>query len=124
MELMKKVQKKRKGFTLIELIVVVTIIGILLLIAVPRFTSMSDAANRRTFEANHRIVASAIGMYIAENNGAKPNAGNKLDKYLTTATSGAGFAALNNNPDGATYVVAANGTLTSTYKGRTLTYTP
>ncbi|MFC4804181.1 type IV pilin protein, partial [Filifactor villosus] len=35
---MKAIQKKRKGFTLAELVVVVTILGILMVIAVTRFS--------------------------------------------------------------------------------------
>ena len=65
--MLKWIKKKRKGFTLVELIVVIAIIGILVLIAVPRFGSITDAAEQRTVEANHRILISAAQMYYAEN---------------------------------------------------------
>ena len=48
--------KKSKGFTLVELIVVIAVIGILLLLAVPKFTSMMSAANSAAGEYNARII--------------------------------------------------------------------
>jgi len=82
--------KLRKGFTLVELLVVVAIIGILVLIAVPRFQSMTDGARRRTAEANHRIIVSAVTMFIANNNGAMPTDPAQLTPFMSPT-----FAELN-----------------------------
>lgn len=121
---MKKVQKKRKGFTLAELVVVVTILGILMVIAISRFSSISDSANKRAFQANHKIAASAITMYMADKAGAKPGSGEKFEDYISSSTDGSkGIDSLQGKPEGAAY--AWDGTnLTSTYKGDTLTFTP
>ena len=43
---------KKKGFTLVELMVVIVIIGILVAIIVPSVTSAIDAANRQAAIAN------------------------------------------------------------------------
>ena len=61
---MKKILKK-KGFTLIELIVVITILGILVAIAVPSILNYISEANNAVLEANIRTAKSEIGLSIA-----------------------------------------------------------
>lgn len=62
---MKKISK-RKGFTLVELVVVMAIIGVLVLLAVPRFISMIDGARSSTTQSNHRTLVSAYAMWLTE----------------------------------------------------------
>jgi type IV pilus assembly protein PilA len=66
-KLVNKRLRNRKGFTLIELVVVIAILGILALIAVPRFTGARDNAERSAVEANLRTIDSAISVFAAEN---------------------------------------------------------
>ena len=51
--------KNSKGFTLIEMLVVVAIIGILVLLAVPRYVGYTKDANVATMQADVRVLESA-----------------------------------------------------------------
>jgi len=58
----------KKGFTLIELMIVVVIIGILAAIAIPKFSDVSESAKRSACRANMRTLASQQVIYFANNN--------------------------------------------------------
>jgi len=59
--------RNQKGFTLVELMVVVVIIGILSAIAVPVYSSVTAKANRSAVEANLRTIDGAISAYQVTN---------------------------------------------------------
>lgn len=92
----KKINNK-KGFTLVELVVVIAILGILSAIAVPRFTGATANANRKTVEANLRTIDGAVAMYEA-NKGSKP-----ADKEALTHETDGTLQSWPTGPDGVTY---------------------
>lgn len=60
--------KSRRGFTLIELMIVIAIIGVLAAIAVPNFRAARERANQRACYANQKTVSGALEMYNLDNN--------------------------------------------------------
>ena len=57
--------KDKKGFTLVELMVVVAILGILTMVAIPLFNKSTVKAEKTTCDANIRTIESAITQAIA-----------------------------------------------------------
>ncbi|WP_455654809.1 competence type IV pilus major pilin ComGC [Phascolarctobacterium sp.] len=80
---MKNFIKNRKGFTLVELVVVIAIIGILAGLAIPRFMDATTSARGAKVAGDMRIIESAIMMQYAEK-GTEPKDLNELvtNNYL------------------------------------------
>ena len=60
-------KRSKKGFTLIELVVVIAILGILAAILVPVISGFIETANQATDNANARLVYQAAAMWFAAN---------------------------------------------------------
>ena len=65
LQLFRKRLSNRKGFTLVELLVVISIIGILSAIAIPKFESANKSARGAKIQADLRTIDSAIQIYYA-----------------------------------------------------------
>jgi prepilin-type N-terminal cleavage/methylation domain-containing protein len=60
-----KMFRKDEGFTLVELMVVVLIIGILVAIAIPVFNAAQGTAKSRACFSNQRVIEGAVQQYLA-----------------------------------------------------------
>ena len=78
------IKKNTAGFTLVEIMIVVAIIGLLAAIAVPNFAQARTNARRSTCINNMRLIDAAKEQYALENNkdtATTPAAGD-LTPYL------------------------------------------
>ncbi len=64
---LRKMMTNQKGFTLVELMVVIAILGILAAIAIPKLTSATDSAKLAKVQADLRTIGGAVAMYQAKN---------------------------------------------------------
>lgn len=74
--------KEKKGFTLVEVIVVLVILAILMAIAIPALTGYIDRANDRALLAEAKNIQTALIAHGSDSYGSNT----KLDATFTSAT--------------------------------------
>jgi len=74
----------RDGFTLVELMIVVAIIGILAAIAFPQFANMVAKAEEGVTKGNLGAIRSALSIYYSDNEGMKPGVTSAIGGGMST----------------------------------------
>ena len=62
----------KKGFTLVEILIVVVILGILAAIVIPQFTSASESAKASSLQSQLQTIRSQLELYQVQHNGNYP----------------------------------------------------
>jgi prepilin-type N-terminal cleavage/methylation domain-containing protein len=71
---MKRVVSNQGGFTLVELIIVIIILGILAALAIPQFATSTTDAKVSTVKGNLAVFRNAINLYYHEHDSNYPGA--------------------------------------------------
>lgn len=93
---------KKKGFTLVELLIVVVILGALAAIAIPRITASTSTAKANACATNVDILNSQIELYRADNGGYPSSLGDVTTdpNYFPEGTPGC--------PSGGSYIMSGD----------------
>ena len=84
--------RRNKGFTLIEILIVVIILGILAAIVIPQFSNASTAAKTSSVTTTAQSLRSQIALFKLQHNDNLPAAGANFWTLMTTATDASGAA--------------------------------
>ena len=114
--------KTSKGFTLVELLIVIIIVGILAAVAIPQFTDTSGDAKVAALDANLALVRNSIELFYHQHNSTYPG-------VIKNHTNDAGTTAAHADVDTAftnqlTMYSDASGNTSSKFDRSTFPYGP
>ncbi len=117
---MKNNLRSHQGFTLVEIMIVVVIIGLLAAMAIPAFQKVRQSSQDKAVLNNARQLAAASDQYFLENGVSSVESSNLVgsDKYVKALNTVAGET----YPTGFTQGIAI--TISAVAGSRTVTYAP
>jgi len=69
---MQAIRTRKSGFTLVEILIVVIILGILAAIVIPQFTNASQDARRSSLQSTVQTLRSQISLYKLQHHDTTP----------------------------------------------------
>ena len=112
--------RNQKGFTLMELMVVIVIIGVLAAIGVPAYSGYVERANKAVCQSNRRSLETAVQLYLMDH----PEVTDKTSITLKSADVGEYITNLDELkcPKGGGYEVNESGKVVCDYKKNGVAY--
>ncbi len=74
-------KRRQQGFTLVEILIVVVILGILAAIVIPQFTSASESARASSLVSQLQTIRSQLELYQVQHVGAYPTLAQLQDEW-------------------------------------------
>lgn len=109
---MRSMKHTQSGFTLIELVIVIVILGVLAALAVPRFVNLQDDAQKAALSSNANALTSSVNVnfaacsmknHVVDTECIKVDNCDKADDLLTGGALSTGYSIT-------AAAIAANGT--------------
>jgi general secretion pathway protein G len=76
-------RRQRRGFTLMEVLIVLAILGVLAAMVVPRLIGTQRAANEKATAVSIKSIESALDLYAIDHQGQYPQGGSDVLQQLT-----------------------------------------
>ena len=70
--MIRNLKRREQGFTLVEILIVVVILGILAAIVIPQFTNASETARASSLNTQLQSIRSQLELYQLQHNGEYP----------------------------------------------------
>ncbi len=117
---MKRMNQSAKGFTLVEIMIVVVIIGLLAAMAIPAFQKVRQASQDKAVLNNARQISAAADQFYLENGVSTVSLGSLIGP--TNYVKALNLVANETYPSGCTQGQAI--TISGVAGARTITYAP
>lgn len=76
-------RRQRRGFTLLEVLIVLAILGVIAAMVVPRLLGQQRAANEKATAISIKSIESALDLYAVDHQGTYPQGGADVLQQLT-----------------------------------------
>lgn len=77
------VRRQRRGFTLLEVLIVLAILGVIAAMVVPRLLGQQKAANEKATAISINSIEQALDLYAVDHQGTYPQGGQEVLETLT-----------------------------------------